>query len=1211
MPSPMLYAVPASHSAQQKPRFLFRVLLWGLAGVCLYALLGFLVLPPVLKSVLTKQLSEQLHREATIREIHINPFLLTAEVDGFSLKDRGDADAFLSFEALLLDFEAVSLVKGGPVLKDIRLKAPHLRVVRHEDQTYNFSDLLEEFGSTAAPEPKRAKPWRFSLNNIQLAGGHIDFDDRPKHARHTVKDITLAIPFISNLPYDVDVYVQPSFQADVNGTPVAFHGKTKPFSDSRETVVDLKVTSFEILKYLEYVPVEQRFKIVSGTLDTELSLSFVQFRDKGPMLMIAGTLAVNHLVATDMHAGSLINLEKLAIEVGSFDVFSKKLALGTVLVQAPELSIRRDKSGAINLASLIAKDHVTRPDAPKTKEAAAGESFHLEAVEVRLTNGKVRFEDEMAGAPFRTVLEKINMTVRHFGNAPKHATSIEASLNTDAGETLTHTGTVTLQPLGAEGAIGLGHIPLRRYAAYYGKNVMFTLEDGLLDLATRYRYTAEEGGQTQLSGLTATLSRLRVKKRDEKNEILKIPSLSVTNTDIDLIKRTASLGEVSSAKGALAITRSSNGALNLATLVAPLPTAANTPAVGPPHKDPVPGPWVVTLKKLALDRYAVKVEDRATSEPTTFLADPVSLIVENFSSAKNSRGKALVRFTLNKTGAMSANGSVGFDPVYANLKLDLKGLALTPLQPYFTDNINIEVTSGAVSTSGNLTVAANPDKTLGISFTGDAFLSKLATIDKAFSEDFLKWDSLSIHGIKAGNHPVRVEIDDIALTDFYSRLIVNADGTLNVQGMMVAGGKESKSPTAEPTQAEGSTAQPAEEPKFVTIKTVTMQGGNINFSDRYIKPNYSARLTEVGGSVSGLSSEETQHANVDLRGKLEGGSPLQIAGTINPLSRDLFLDLRVDFTDIELGPMTPYSAKYAGYAIEKGKLSLSLKYLIEKRTVTAQNKILLDQFTLGDRVESPTATQLPVRFAVSLLKDRNGLIDLDLPVTGSLDDPQFSVWAVIGRVLTNLLTKAATAPFALLGSLIGGAPELSHIEFAYGSADLNGAAQDKLKTLAKILYERPALKLDVAGHVETEKDQHALRQEQFERKLKAQKLNAMTKKEGTTTATLDDLKVEPNEYATYLALAYKKESFPKPRNVLGLTKALEVPEMEKLILTHIIITEDDLRELAQRRAQAVKDYLITVKIEPSRVFVVADGASKPSQDNTEKLKGSRVDFVIK
>jgi hypothetical protein len=269
---------------------------------------------------------------------------------------------------------------------------------------------------------------------------------------------------------------------------------------------------------------------------------------------------------------------------------------------------------------------------------------------------------------------------------------------------------------------------------------------------------------------------------------------------------------------------------------------------------------------------------------------------------------------------------------------------------------------------------------------------------------------------------------------------------------------------------------------------------------------------------------------------------------------------------------------------------------------------VLDQFTFGDKVDSPTATKLPVRFAVSLLKDRNGLIDLDLPVTGSLDDPQFSVWGVIGRILNNLLTKAATAPFALLGSLIGGAPDLSHIEFAYGKQDLDSAAQDALKALSKILFERPGLKLEIVGHVDAEKDQEALRQQQFDRKLKVQKLKELTK--SATGATLDDVKVDPNEYTRYLTLAYKKETFPKPRNVLGMNKDLEVPEMEKLILAHIIITEDDLRELAQERAGAVKDDLVRRNIEPSRIFLLA-ASLKPSEDKSEKLKDSRVDFVIR
>ncbi|MEP6600347.1 MAG: DUF748 domain-containing protein [Nitrospirota bacterium] len=1198
--------MPTPDAAPQRLPFVLRLFLWALTGIGVYALLGFLVLPPILKSVLTKQLSQRLHRETTIRDIHINPFLLTVRVNGLSLKDRSASQPFISFEELFLDLEAASVVKGGPVLKNIRVKAPYLTVVRNEDQTYNFSDLLEEFASKPAPDAKNPpKPLRFSLNNIQIEAGSIDFDDRPKHARHVVKDIALAIPFISNLPYYVDLYVQPSFHANVNGTPVGLSGKTKPFVDSLETTVDLNVTDFEIPKYLEYVPMEMRFKIVSGTLDSKLSLSFVQHRDKAPTLVITGKLALNQFAVTDLHNGALINLPLVAVGIDSLDVFSKILNLGTVLVKSPELFIRRDRNGVLNLASLAPENTAAVPEKTQTKEAASSTPLRIEAVEVLLTNGKFTLEDAAADTPFRTVLENVTVAVRHLSNTPQKATAIEASLTTDGGETLTHTGTVTLEPLAAQGTVDVNHLPLKRYAPYYRKQLLFTLEDGLLHLTTGYRYSGEKEGPLQLSGLTATLSGLRLKKNGAKEDFLKIPSLSIRNTDIDLIKRTVTVGELSTQKGTVAILRDSNGTMNLSNLVAPRPPAEKV-APPPPTASPATH-WLVVLKKLTLDRYALKVEDRAASEPTTFIADPVSLSAENFSTARNTRGKISLRLTLNKTGVLSANGTVSIDPLYANLKLDLKGMDLTPLQPYFTDKVNLVVTSGALSTSGTLMVAVNQDRPMGISYSGDATLSNVATIDKAHSEDFIKWGSLAVTGLKAGTDPLRVEINDIALTDYFTRLIVNADGTLNVSSIVVAEGKTPEQPRPAAPQAAATAAPQPEVAKTIIINSVTMKGGSISFSDHYIQPNYSARLKEVGGKISGMSSEETQRADVDLRGKLENGSPLQITGKINPLGTDLFLDIKVDFKDIELSPLTPYFGKYAGYAIEKGKLSLNLTYLIEKRSLHAQNRIVLDQFTFGGPIESPTATKLPVRFAISLLKDRNGLIDLDLPVTGSLDDPQFSVWSLIGQVLTNLLTKAATSPFALLGSLVGGGQELSHVEFPYGQADLNGPAEDRLKTLAKILYERPALKIEVAGHVDTEKDREALRQEQFARKVKAQKLNALAKK-GPTTATLTDIKVEPTEYTGYLALAYKKETFAKPRNFLGIAKDLEVPEMEKLILMNITVTEDDLRELALQRAQAVKDYLMNTKIEPQRIFLVSTSSV---QDKGDKLTASRADFVIK
>jgi hypothetical protein len=338
-------------------------------------------------------------------------------------------------------------------------------------------------------------------------------------------------------------------------------------------------------------------------------------------------------------------------------------------------------------------------------------------------------------------------------------------------------------------------------------------------------------------------------------------------------------------------------------------------------------------------------------------------------------------------------------------------------------------------------------------------------------------------------------------------------------------------------------------------------------------------------------------------------APLEIIGKINPLKQDLYVDLKVKFKDMDLSPATPYSGKYAGYTIQKGKLSFDLKYLIDKKKLDSQNVIFLDQFTFGDKVESPQGTQLPVKLAIALLKDRKGEIKLDIPVSGSLDDPKFSVWGIILKIIVNLIAKAATSPFALLGAVFGGGEELSYLEFDYGIFTIAETNTKKIDTMVKAFSDRPALKLDIEGHVDLEKDREGLKQLFFQRKLKAQKLKEMVKK-GTPVVPVDDVKIEKQEYEKYLKMAYKEEKFPKPRNILGIAKDLPVPEMEKLMLTHIEIKESDLRSLASQRAMIVKDTILkTGKIESERIFIIEPKSLAP--EKKEKLKDSRVDFKLK
>ncbi len=388
---------------------------------------------------------------------------------------------------------------------------------------------------------------------------------------------------------------------------------------------------------------------------------------------------------------------------------------------------------------------------------------------------------------------------------------------------------------------------------------------------------------------------------------------------------------------------------------------------------------------------------------------------------------------------------------------------------------------------------------------------------------------------------------------------------------------------------------------------MTLQGGHVSFTDRLIRPSYAAELTDLAGRVSGLSADGATQADVDLRGSVDHSGALSIVGKVNPLAKDLFVDLKVNLKDFELPPTSPYAGKYAGYGISKGKLALSLDYHIADRKLDAKNRLVVDQFTFGDKVPSPDATGLPVRLAVALLKDRNGVIDIDLPIAGSLDNPDFKIGRAVLKVLGNLIVKAATAPFSMIASLFGGGEELSRVDFPPGAASLDAKGKAKLLSLAKALEQRPGLSFEIEGGADRARDRESLKQNLYERKLKTQKLLELVESGASVSSDPEDVQFELAERSRLVDKAYRAESFPKPRTALGRPKELPVPEMEKLLVANTIVDDDALRGLAERRATVVRGAL--ARAAPSgveRLFLVPPRLSAPSEG-----PGNRVEFKLK
>jgi len=1216
-----------------------RLTIGAAASLVLFALIGFVVVPPIVKHLAEKQLSDLLGRKVEIARVRMNPFALSLSIEGFQIYEADAITSFVGFRRLYVNAQLSSVYRRAPVIKEISLESPRIRVVRlkatpdawADTAAYNFSDILARLAARPSaprppPDPDAPAP-RFSFNNIRLTDGAITFEDRPLGSRHEVTALAVGVPFVSTLPVYLDSFVEPGLSVRVDGTPFVLAGRTKPFTDSLETLLELRLDALDLTRYVPFVPLVLPFVVESARLTLALDLSFVRPRIDAPSLRLKGRVALDGLdVREKRPAGSLVSLvslTKLDLELGDSDVTAQSFKVEKVLLSGLDVHLRRLRDGSFNLEHMLpvapkppsgttsastaaARPRPPRPhgpSAPPSATSSVGPRFSVAAF--TLEKAAVHFRDETVSPAFLSEVRDIGVSVRGLSNSPGVSAQMKVGLRAVPGGVLTQEGVLRLTPLAASGTVTLSGIEPGRFGPYTRDMVAFDIVKGRLRLGARYLF--EQPGKAapptvRINELGVTVSDLALRRSDAREDFFSLDELAVSGGALDLGRRTVTVDSIVTQDGHIRATRDGKGVVDLSTLVIPgavAPAGAPSPPPPPPPPPPSSPPavaadraWTINLSRLDIERWGARFEDRAVSPPAILTVDPFALHVTNLSTAPGARPGVDLRMGINRTGKLNVTGNVGLDPQAANLRFDLRALEILPFQPYFRDQVGLTVTSGAVSVKGQLAMTMKVKTRAGASTSSpqvdlgaDIGIAKLATVDRDKQEPLVKWSSLQVSGLRLFNHPsMGVAINEIALTDLDARLVLFPDGRFNLQEALSAPGASSGTGQQAERERKGqhqgnredrappgsAPTTPSKEPApQVSIGKVTLERGRVDYTDRVIKPGFTAEVTELGGHVSGLSSTAGTTADVDLRATVNRSGTLAITGKTNPLAKDLFVDAQIALKDVELPPASPYAGKFAGYMISKGKLDLALDYKVANRKLDAKNNLVLDQFTLGERVDSPDAVKAPVHLALALLKDRHGVIDIDLPISGSLDDPKFRVWPAILKVLGNLLVKAATAPFSLIASAFGGGDELSRVDFAPGAAALDANAQRKLRSLGKALQERPGLSLEIEGSSDPSQDREGLRQFVLERKLKAQKLTELVEA-GAAVSSPEQIQLDPVERQRFLEKAYHAEKFAKPKNGLGLEKSLPPAEMEKLMLANTRVEDDDLRALAFRRATALQ-----------------------------------------
>lgn len=846
------------------------------------------------------------------------------------------------------------------------------------------------------------------------------------------------------------------------------------------------------------------------------------------------SVTIEGLAIKDLDGTLFVGWHRLYVNFDSFSLFTGQWRFQDIELEGFEGRVSRDEQGRLNFQDIIAP--ATPGDVASVtvaeSESPVSSSRPLYVGRVAVTGAKLEFADRSLSRPFTTTIGPISFDLKRFNTSGDARAPYQFDAVTESGERVAWSGAVSLDPVRSQGELTLADIRLEKYNAYHTSLHNADLFSGRFSFTGRYHVDLSgEAPRVSLEGGSVNLRDVSVGLRGSEDPVFNLNRFNVTGIAADLAANTMHIDRVAMEGGHAFLKRAADGTLNaLALLKSPastgLSTAQGVPATRPPPATgavAATGPAIdFTLGEFTVTGLAVDVDDLATPRPAHIEIESIGFSLSQFSLSKlDQKLPVSLEVKLAAGGILSLSGEAAVQPLSAAAQLTVANIALASFSPYIEPFVNIRLAGGLASTTGSVLLENN-----ALTFAGSARLDQLVTLDPVQSENFITWSSLALNGLSLTSAPPALHLDEVVLVDPSVAMNINREGTLN----LAAAFAPPPAPTPDSASASVTVALPGPAPTSapppdVTVDKVALQNAKLSYRDHSVQPAARSAIT-LDGTITGLSSAQLARADVTITGRVDDSAPIAITGQLNPLGQPAYSQLTLDFTGVELPAFAgPYIGKFAGYELARGQLSLDVEFNLQDRQIAAKNVVTLDQFTLGARTGSPDATNLPVSLGIALLKDSSGKIVLDVPIKGSLDDPEFKIRHVVLRVITNVLVKAATSPFSLLGAAFGGGgDELAYQQLAPGAVHPEAAELSKLETIAKALLARPALQLDIQGNSDSADDRTALQHQRLQARLH-NRLWEQLRADNSNVAPPDQLTITPEQNAELL-LALYAETFP-------------------------------------------------------------------------------------
>lgn len=1191
-----------------------RALAWALVALAALALLwtgaAWWPLPALLRAQIESRGSQALGRALSVGAVEIAPWRLAVTLSDLRVAAaRAQSTPQLSVARVHLNVSLRSLWQLAPVVEAVEIDQPQLRLAR-SDQGYDIDDVIARLTAAPPADAKPPEPARFALFNVELRNGSISFDDRPVQRQHRVRELQISLPFLSNLPEDLTVRVEPQLSMLLDDGRVVLRGQSLPFAADRATELKLDLGDSDLSRWWAYLPAGLPWRPSGGRLDAQLGLRFAQPPKAVPQLAISGTLHVRDLAVANADGQPLVAWQTLALNLTDLRPFERVLALQSLRLDGVQLDVRRLANGQIDGVPPSSPAAATS-SAPATP-AAAPKPWAVTLQRLDVAASQLRWNDATTQPAAALAAQDLVLSLERVAWPGSQPAALQLAARLQAGRRAA--GQLELKgevsPASASIDADLTGLPLAA-AQPYLQQALRVQAEGVAALKGHVEWRGGEKPQLAIADASVAIDRLRLTEAGSSEASVALAGLRVNGVQADLLDRRATVAQVLLRQPDLRLRRDGAGQLNVSTW-------SVAPAAAPTRSAEPSPPWSAELRSLSIDSGQLRLDDSQPNPGTPHRTQlrgiklqaqnlhwPASAQPLRFELALNVPAAAADDVAAAE-GTLDARGQLTLAPLALTTQLQLDHLPLQAFEPYWAATTPVKLARAELAWRGSVQ-ATSTAAGWAVAARGAGQLADLRVRTRGASADsregrgeaLLSWQTLAFDGLNVALAPParpRIDIAELRLSDFYSRLVITEQGRFNLRD--VQGPAAAASAASAPAPAASSPGLPVD----LVVARTQLANGSIDFRDRFVRPSYAAALTDLNGSIGRIASGTRDMAPIELRGRVAGTGLLEIRGALNPTAEPLALDLSARATDLELAPLTPYSGKYIGYAIERGKLSVDVAYRIDADgKLDARNQLVLNQLTLGPAIESAEATKLPVRLALALLTDRHGVIDINLPISGSINDPQFSVFGLVLKVLGNLLLKAVTSPFALLTG--GGSEEMSVIEFVPGTARLADGGSAALERIAEALAQRPALRLTVQGSADAAGEAEAMRSARLEARLLQEQRREARATPAAASAPAPAASAPSGEQRQrLLERVYANTALPdKPRNFIGMAKTLPAAEMEARLRAAMTLGPDSARELALQRSVVVRDALISRGLASERLFLGA-----PELDTTaEAAAGPR------